>query len=138
MNNDKAQPLVGIVLTALSVALITGVLTIAGPCATHGDGSMGSCQWAARAVLAVGVVLVIISLVRVFERDEGERRGLSFAAACLGVLVACMPGIVIDLCTEGSMRCHTVMRPFVVAAGALIALVGGTDLVVRLRAILKR
>ena len=138
MNNDKAQPLVGIMLTALSALLITGVLTFAGPCAMHGDGSMGSCYWAARAVLGTGIVLVVIALVRVFERDEGERRGLSFAAACLGVLVACMPGVIIELCTAQTMRCHVVMHPFVIFLGVIIALVGGTDLVLRLRAIFKR
>lgn len=138
MQNDKAQPLVGIVLTVLSSILLVGILTFAGPCGVHDDGTMSSCYWASRAVLGVGVVLAVISLVRIFERDEGERRGLSFSAALLGVLVAVLPGVLIDLCMMQTMRCHTVMRPFALVMGVLIAVVGGVDLVRRLLAIARR
>ena len=138
MQNDKAQPLVGIVLTVLSSILLVGILTFAGPCDVHDDGTVSSCYWASRAVLGVGVVLVVISLVRIFERDEGERRGLSFSAALLGVLVAVLPGVLIDLCMMQTMRCHTVMRPFALVMGVLIAVVGGVDLVRRLLAIARR
>ena len=138
MQNDKAQPLVGIVLTVLSSILLVGILTFAGPCGVHDDGTVSSCYWASRAVLGVGVVLAVISLVRIFERDEGERRGLSFSAALLGVLVAVLPGVLIDLCMMQTMRCHTVMRPFALVMGVLIAVVGGVDLVRRLLAIARR
>lgn len=138
MQNDKAQPLVGIVLTVLSSILLVGILTFAGPCGVHDDGTVSSCYWASRAVLGVGVVLVVISLVRIFERDEGERRGLSFSAVLLGVLVAVLPGVLIDLCMMQTMRCHTVMRPFALVMGVLIAVVGGVDLVRRLLAIARR
>lgn len=138
MRQDKASPLAGIVLTALSLLLVAGVLTFAAPCGISDDGTFGSCHWAARAVLGVGVVLIVLSVVRVFERDEGERRGLSLAAALLGVLVACMPGVLVELCATQTMRCHAVMRPFVVCVGAAIAVAGGADLVVRLMRIARR
>lgn len=138
MRQDKASPPVGIVLTALSVLLIAGMLSFAAPCGVHEDGSYGSCHWAARAVLGVGVALLVLSVVRIFERDEGERRGLSLAAALLGVLVACMPGVLVELCATQTMRCHAVMRPFVVCVGAAIAVAGGADLVVRLMRIARR
>lgn len=138
MRQDKASPLVGILLTALSMLLVVGVLSFAGPCGVHDDGSVGSCRWAARAVLGVGVVLSVLSVVRIFERDEGERRGLSLAAALLGVLAACMPGVLVDLCATQAMRCHAIMRPFILCVGTAIAMTGGVDLVVRLMRIGRR
>lgn len=137
MHADKAEPLVGIVATALSALLVLGMLTFAGPCA-HEDGTAGSCLWAQRAVLGVGAVLLVLSLVRIFERDEGERRGLSLSIGLLGALAACMPGTLIALCTEQGMRCTTTMRPFALVVGVTLAIVGATDLVMRLRAIAKR
>lgn len=122
----------GIALSALSLLLVVGIQTFAGPCATHSDGSVGSCVWAARAVLGVGIVLAALSIVRIFERDEGERRGLCVGIFSLGVLVALMPGVFIDLCANEAMRCVTVFRPFCIGVGAAIALVAGIDLVVRL------
>lgn len=138
MRQDKASPLVGIVLTVLSVLLVVGVLSFAAPCGVHDDGTYGPCHWAGRAVLGVGTVLLVLSVVRIFERDEGERRGLSLAAALLGVLVACMPGVFIDLCTTQAMRCHAIMRPFALCVGAAIAVTGGADLVIRLMRIARR
>lgn len=132
MNTDTPQPLVGIIATALSVLLVVGILTFAGPCGVHDDGSVSSCFWAARAILGAGVVLVALSVARLLSRDEGERRGLSFGIALAGGLVAVLPGTLINLCMMQTMRCHTIMRPFALGVGAALAVVGGADLVVRL------
>lgn len=136
--SDKARPAVGIALWVLWVILVVGLLTFARACGVHDDGSMGSCHWAARAVLGASVVGLLLSLVRIFERDEGERRGLSLSVALLGALVAVIPGCLIDLCAVPTMRCHTVMRPFVMGLGVVIAVVGAVDLVRRLMAIGRR
>ena len=131
----KAAPIVGIVLTGLAVALIVGLLTFAGPCEAHDGASASSCFWAFRAMLGMGVVLAIISIVRIFETDEGERRGLSLSAALLGALIAATPGWLIDLCSSATMQCQTLMRPFALFLGIAVAVVGGVDLVRRLLAI---
>lgn len=88
-----------------------------------------------RAVLGVAAVIGILAIVRMFERDEGERRGLSLGCALLGVLVATMPGLIVGLCADPAMPCNIVMHPFVVFVGVAIALVGGIDLARRLLAL---
>ena len=132
MSQDKAEPLVGIVLSALSAVLVVGILTFAGSCGIHDGGLVSPCFWAGRAMAGVGLVSLLLSVVRVFERDEGERRGLSLSVALLGVLVVAIPGVLIDLCVEPTMRCNAIMRPFCTCLGVAIAVVGATDLVVRL------
>ena len=135
---SKAQPLVGIILTALAVVLLAGLLTFAGPCAVQAGEEARSCLWASRALIGMDAVLLIIALVRIFEQDEGERRGLSFASALLGVLIAMMPGTLIVLCSDPSTHCNAVMRPFALALGIAVALTGGIDLTRRLLALRKR
>lgn len=132
VRKDAPQPVVGIVLAALDALLVVGLLTFAAPCAYSGGSDVSSCHWAFRAVLAVAAVLGILAIVRIFEPDEGERRGLSLACGLLGVLVAAMPGFVIGLCGDPSMACNVAMRPFCMGIGACIALVGGVDLTLRL------
>lgn len=134
VEKPKAAPVVGIILTALAILLIAGTATFAGPCTTHGD-DIPSCYWASRAVLGVAAVIAILSIVRIFETDEGERRGLSLAAALLGALVAALPGWLIGLCADASMQCNVLMRPFAFCLGAAIFLVGAIDLTRRLLAI---
>lgn len=129
---NKPSPPVGVACTILSGLMLTGIRTFAEPCAKHADGSIGACHWAAQAVFGVGIVLVILSIVRIFELDEGERRGLSLGIACLGVLVACIPGILIELCNVATMPCRMITQPFCIGIGIAVALIGGIDLAMRL------
>ena len=134
MKASKSEPVVGVILVALSLLLAVGLNTFAGPCQLH-DGAVGTCFWAYRAVLGMDAVLGVLSLVRVFEMDEGERRGLSFAAALVGALIAATPGPLVGLCESASMHCQLVMRPFCLVVGVAVALVGGIDLTRRLLAL---
>ena len=133
---SKAQPLAGILLLCLDAILIAGLLLLPGPC-DHGPDT-ASCFWACRATLAVTVVIAILAIVRIFELDEGERRGLSLACALLGVLAALMPGTIIGLCDDPTMSCNAVMMPFVACVGAAIALVGAIDLTKRLLSLVRK
>ena len=71
----KAQPIAGVLLLCLDAVLIVGLLLLAGPC-DHGS-NPSSCYWACRATLGVAAVIAVLAIVRIFETDEGERRGLS-------------------------------------------------------------
>lgn len=134
----KAQPAAGIVLLCLDAILVAGLLLFPGPCSQHGSpDNVPSCYWACRASLGVAAIIAILAIVRIFETDEGERRGLSLGCTFLGVLVALMPGVIIELCTDLTMSCNAVMRPFAIGVGVCIALVGGIDLARRLLALLR-
>ncbi|MBR0406194.1 MAG: DUF4418 family protein [Eggerthellaceae bacterium] len=137
MEKPTARPIVGVLLTLLVALLVVGVMTFAGPCTDHDGQTEMSCLWASRAVIAAGVVTAILAIVRIFETDEGERRGLSLSCALLGFLMAALPGPVISLCADPSMHCNSVMRPFVLVVGIAIGVTGAVDLVKRLLAIRK-
>ena len=137
-NKPKAAPLVGIVFTVLTALLVVGLLTFAGPCAPHADGSASNCVWAWRVMLGASVVLGILSIVRIFETDEGERRGLSLGAALVGAFIAAVPGGLVGLCMNASMQCNALMRPFALCLGIAIFLVGAIDLTRRLLSLRKR
>ena len=134
MSTSKPEPVVGVILVALSALLALGLNTFAGPCPPHGEG-VSTCFWAYRAVLGMDAVLGVLAVVRVFEMDEGERRGLSFAAALVGALIAATPGLLIGLCAGAAMHCQAAMRPFCLLMGMTIALAGGMDLTRRLLAL---
>lgn len=104
----------------------------------HVAGEVPSCQWASRAVIGAGVVVFILAVVRIFETDEGERRGLSLSCSLIGFLIAFIPGFIIGLCVDSTMHCNEVMRPFVMCAGIAIGIIGAVDLTRRLLAIRKR
>ena len=134
----KAAQIAGIVLTVLTALLVMGLLTFAGPCPPHGDGLTSSCTWAWRVMLGASVVLAILSVVRIFETDEGERRGLSLGAALVGAFIAAVPGGLVDLCMNATMQCNVLMRPYALCLGIAIFLVGSIDLTRRLLSLRKR
>lgn len=132
---SKSQPTTGILLLCLDVLLVVGLLTFAGPC-NYADAQVEPrCIGACRATLGVAAVIAILAIVRIFEMDEGERRGLSLGCALLGVLVAVLPGVIVELCADPAATCNVIMRPFVMGVGICIALVGGIDLTRRLLAL---
>ena len=135
MDKPKAQPIVGVFLTALAILLIAGTATFAGPCSDLDSHDAMSCLWASRAVLGIGAVTAILAIVRIFETDEGERRGLSLSCGLLGFLMAAVPGPIVNLCADPAMHCNAVMHPFVLVVGITIGVIGAIDLVRRLLAI---
>ena len=138
LEKPKAKPAAGLLLTAFAAILIAGVATFAGPCAFHEGQEPTSCIWASRALLGIGAVIAVLAIVRIFETDEGERRGLSLSCGLLGFLAAALPGPIIALCADPSMHCNEVMRPFVMCLGIAIGLTGGIDLTRRLLSLRKR
>ena len=134
---SKPAPIVGVILLALSLLLAIGLKTFAVPCEAHDAGAVTMCHWACRVVLGMDAVLGVIALVRVFEMDEGERRGLSFSAALVGALIAATPGWLIPFCEDPTVRCQSVTHPFCLFVGVAVALVGGVDLTRRLLALRK-
>ena len=135
MDKPKAQPIAGVLLTVLAILLIAGTATFAGPCSDLDGHDAMSCLWASRAALGIGAVTAILAIVRIFETDEGERRGLSLSCGLLGFLMAATPGFIISLCADPTMPCNAVMRPFVLVVGIAIGVIGAVDLVKRLLAI---
>lgn len=104
----------------------------------HDGEATSVCATAQRVALGASIVLAILSIVRIFETDEGERRGLSLGCALVGAFIAAVPGDLVGLCTSPTMQCNAVMRPFVLFVGAAVFLVGAIDLTRRLLSLRKR
>lgn len=107
----------------LSALLVVGVLTFAGPC-VHDDGTQGACFAASQAIFAAAIVALATSVAAVFLKSMRVRGVLSLVAAGAGVLAAASPGTLFPLCMVQTMRCWTVMRPFALVVGIIIAICG--------------
>ena len=120
---------VQIALLALSVLLVVGVMTFAGPC-VHDDGTVAACHEAAQAVLVAGAVASALSLAALFVSNGRASGVIALATACCGAFAAAAPGTLFGMCMMQTMRCWAVMRPFALACGALVC-IGGLVVAVR-------
>lgn len=63
------------ILLVLSLLFVIGEQTVAGPCPVMPDGRFMVCHWAGQAVLGVGIVLVVLSLLHLAFKNDGLRSG---------------------------------------------------------------
>ena len=129
---EKGKLHIGIsdlILTVLSAVFLAGIRTVFTPCGSAEDGSWMTCHWAGQAVTGLAAVLFAISLIHLFIQKTEIKQGLSLAMIPAAVLTALLPGNLISLCMMNTMRCHSLMRPFVIVMGILYAVSGCVKLV---------
>ena len=64
---------------------------MAGPCPVMPDGRFMVCHWAGQAVLGVGIVLVVLSLLHLAFKNDGMKLGLDLAVIANAVLLLMIP-----------------------------------------------
>ncbi len=120
----KKQIIPGCVMLVLSLVIAIGSFTFLSPC-VHEDGSVGACHWAGRALLGLGCLLAVLSVLTLLSGRARFGTYLSSLAVCTAGILT--PGTLITLCRMDSMRCRAVMQPAMIilfAAAGLAALCG--------------
>ncbi len=116
-----------IVQVVVAIAFAVGVLTFAGPCGVHDDGSVSPCFGTSRILAALGFSAALLSAVRLLVGNASVRLVLDVAVGVIGISIATAPGGFLALCMMATMRCHTVMRPFAIVAGVALAVAAVAD-----------
>ena len=106
---------------ALSLLLVVGVLSFAGPC-VHDDGTTGVCASAGNALAVEGAVMLACCVVGSLMRKKPVLvMACCIVSAVVGVVGFFTPGTILPLCMMETMRCWTLMAPFAKACCALVA-----------------
>lgn len=119
MKEKKRSLVPALVTLVLAVLAAAGVKSFAGPC-VHEDGSFGPCHWAGQALFGLSIVIAAESVIVLWRKDAGLRRGLYLAMMLTAMLGILMPGTLISLCVMESMRCRMIMRPAMLVLYALM------------------
>lgn len=127
----RVAPIVAIALGAL---LVVGVLTFAGPCGVHEDGTVSPCFGTSHILAAMGAIAAIGAAVSLAMKNTSAQIALDVVVGLLGVAIACTPGNFLALCMMATMRCHTIMRPFAIVMGIALLVAAIVDVVMVRRA----
>lgn len=114
----------GCVMLVLSLIIAIGSVTFLGPC-IHDDGTVGVCYWAGRALLGLGCLLIVLSVLALLSGRA--RPGIYLSGTAVSAVGILTPGTLIGLCRMSSMHCRAVMQPAMIilfAATALTSLTG--------------
>ncbi len=127
-----------IIFILLSAFFAVGSAFIFTACGPKDDGTFMTCHWAWVAVVSIAVVLVVQSVLRLFFKSGEAKRGISAAMLPLAVLAAIVPKTLINLCMMDNMHCHTMMRPFALVMGIIIAVFSIVDIIAHSAALNKK
>ena len=128
MNGKRRIGIIDILFAAVSAFYLIGIRTVFSACGPKEDGTWMSCHWAGQAVTAIAAVLLVISVMHLFIRDAKIRIGLSAAMIPTALSGIFVPGTLVNLCMMDTMRCHTVMRPFVVIMSVAVSVICAIDI----------
>ncbi len=112
-----------------SIILSIGVMTVFKACSMKDDGTWMKCHSVQIYIFYIGIVISIFSLFAIFIKNKSVEIGISVVVAVLGVLQVLLPETLMSMCMLHSMRCYSVMKPFVIIMGVVIVILSGLNIV---------
>ena len=109
----------------LSALLVLGVLTVFSACGMKDDGTWMKCHGAHTTVAKLGGAMIALFLLAAVLRDRALKICLYVLGIVGSVVVFLIPETIMPMCMMRTMRCYTVMQPFVRIMAVMIAVSGG-------------
>lgn len=108
----------------LSALLVLGVLTVFSACGMKDDGVWMKCHGAQTTVARLGGGMTVFFLLTAVLRNKALKTTLFGLGIVGSVVVFLIPETIMPMCMMRTMRCYTVMQPFVRIMAVLIAASG--------------
>ena len=121
-----------VVSTLLSVFFAVGVMTLFRACAAKEDGTWMHCHYVQLYVFYLGIALVAVNASEFFVKGKIPSIILNAIAVVISGVAIALP-FVLKMCKMQTMRCYTVMRPFVTIAGILVIVFALVNIVLALK-----
>ena len=108
-----------------SALLVLGVLTVFSACGMKDDGTWMKCHGAQTTVAKLGGAMTALFLPAALLRNMALKTILYGLGIVGSVVVFLIPETTMPMCMMRTMRCYTVMQPFVRIMAVMIAVLGG-------------
>ena len=115
-----------------SLLLSIGVMTVFHACAAKEDGTFMHCHDVQLVVMGIGLVLAVIYLI-LSKLPGAVRLVLSILTLVASICLFFIPGNLMPMCMMRTMRCFSVMQPFVRIFSVLLSLLAAGNLYGQLR-----
>ncbi len=128
----KILPIVNIIIGAL---LIIGPQTFLHVCKGSMMGMTPPCKDIPTWSLVVGIILILVSLVKLVLVFTGKGNKVAFlvaglAEAVIGVITIGIPTFIVGVCKSQHMHCHMVTKPALIIIGVVTILVAAIGIFV--------
>ncbi len=117
----KKIPIWSLISFVLSLLLTIGALTAFHACEMKADGTWMLCHKAQTHVAEVGLVLCILFLISMFIKNKAAYTFINIIGIIGSIIIIFIPGNIDAMCMMKTMRCYTVMQPFVRITAIIIS-----------------
>ena len=80
------------------------------------------CHWTAQAALGLALPLALVGALTLFRGRKPGAGNLGAVGVGLGALAVLLPTALIGVCASSDMLCNSVMRPFLILTGSVVAI----------------
>ena len=122
-----------IVSLVFALSLSAGVMTGFRACSAKEDGSFMHCHDVQMDVFWIGVVLSILAFVSILTKSRILIMGINGLSILLALGAFFLPGRIMTMCLMETMRCYTLMKPYVSVMSLLIIACSLAQLVLIMR-----
>ena len=124
----KKTNITGMILAAISLIMLAGACTWFRTCAPMEDGSFMACHWAGQMIKATSALALLLSVIRIIMKDTGVKTGIDISIAALAVLIALIPGRLINLCMMDDMMCRAHTQPWTIGLAVILLIAAVADI----------
>lgn len=114
--------MLSLIPAAISLLLMIGVMTVFNACGPKDDGTFMHCHDAQKAAASCGAVTTVLLTVSAFIRNKAVRIVLDSVVLILSGVTFFIPGTIMPMCMMNTMRCYSVMQPFVRIMTVILAI----------------
>ncbi len=107
------RSILSIIILILCAALAVGVMTVFSACGQKDDGTWMKCHTAQMYIFYTAMAMTVLSAITVFLKNKCAMIGLYLVNTAAAVIAMLIPGKLTSMCMTHTMRCYTVMKPFV-------------------------
>lgn len=122
---NKKVSFIDFLPSILALLLAIGTVTVFKACPKKPDGTWMRCHHVQDMVFISSLILTAVSLIPAFLGNKIAKFSLLLLCLLATVLIMLLPGVLMPMCMMKSMRCYTVMQPFVRSMSVLLILALG-------------
>ena len=130
---SRLSYILGIAAALVSIFLMLGIKLIFPACGMHDDGTYSSCHTASQVIWWMALAMAVIWILFTIINNRIISTVISGVSILAGIFCALIPGTIVNLCMMPTMRCQSTMKPFVIACGAVVAVLSIINLVICLK-----
>ena len=124
----KTNTILSVLISIVAVLMVIGVSTVFSACGSKDDGSYMHCHMVQLIAACMGICIACVSIISFFIKNKTFVIILRVASMIMAVITIVLP-FATKMCMMNTMRCHSVMKPFLLITGIIIIILSVISLI---------